>query len=292
MKTPTRTAIVCLLLLCLPAIGQGQELVVHRDLTYAKAGEHELKVDLYLAKEYESKPPLVVWIHGGGWRQGSKDRCPFKWLAEEGYAVASVQYRLTDKARFPAQIHDCKAAIRWLRASAEKYGYDAKRIGAVGISAGGHLVALLGTSGGVKELEGKLGEHLDQSSRVQAVLDMCGPTDFILRWKENPEKRNSADSPVGLLLGGAVSEKQELARLASPASHVTKDDAPLRIVHGTNDPLVSPRQSEHLRDLYQKAGLEVTLELIQGGGHVPREFFDKTRRELTLEFFDKHIKQK
>jgi acetyl esterase/lipase len=213
-------------------------------------------------------------------------------MNDHDYAVASVQYRLTDKATFPAQIHDCKGAIRWLRAHAAQYGYSAERIGVAGISAGGHLVALLGTGGDVEELEGDVGGHLDQSSRVQAVLDMCGPTDFLLRIKNNPKAVSRPKSPVSLLLGGPASERQEAARLASPAHHVTKDDPPLLIFHGTKDPLVNPRQSEHLRDLYQKADLEVTLELIPGGGHVPREFWDKTRRTMALKFFDQHVNGK
>ncbi len=262
---------------------------VHRDLQYAKVDDVALHLDLYLPDEADS-PPLVVWIHGGGWRQGSKNRCPMVWLNQHGYAVASVQYRLTDKAKFPAQIHDCKGAIRWLRANSKKYGYNAERIGVAGISAGGHLVALLGTSGDSKKLEGEVGGNLDQSSRVQAVLNKCGPADFLLRLKNNPGLVERPDSPVALLLGGPTSENKDLAKLASPAHHVTKDDAPLLIFHGTNDRLVSYKQSEHLKEAYDKADLEVELELITGGGHVPREFWDRTRRDMALEFFDEHVK--
>lgn len=263
---------------------------VHKDLQYAKVGDVALHIDLYLPDESDAAPPLIVWIHGGGWQNGSKDRCPFRWMVDEGYAVASVQYRLTDKGSFPAQIHDCKGAIRWLRANATEYGYNAEKIGAVGISAGGHLVALLGTSGDLKELEGDVGGNLDQSSRVQAVLDMCGPSDFVLRWKERPDAVNKPGSPVYKLLGGPLPEKREVAEAASPAFHVTEDDAPLLIVHGTKDQLVQHAQSEHLRDLYKQAELDVTLETIEGGGHVPREFFDATRRKMALKFFGDHIK--
>ena len=147
----------------------------HRDLVYAKTPQRELALDLYIP-DGATKPPLIVWVHGGAWRAGSKAKPPALWMLERGYAVASISYRLSQQAVFPAQIHDCKAAIRWLRAHASKYGYDAERIGAWGASAGGHLVALLGTSSGVKELEGDLGYN-DQSSRVQAVVDYFGPTD-------------------------------------------------------------------------------------------------------------------
>ena len=144
----------------------------------------------------------------------------------------------------------------------------------------------------MEELEGDVGGNLNQSSRVQAVLDMCGPTDFLLRAKQNPERVTPVGSPVYKLLGGSVSEKQELAKLASPAHHVTKDDRALLIFHGTKDPLVKHAQSELLRDLYQKQELDVTLETIEGGGHVPKEFWDVLRREMTLKFFDDHIKSK
>ena len=281
-------ACCCALLLSVGMAGQAESAEKHANLEYAKVGDVALHLDLYLP-DAEKSAPLVVWIHGGGWRKGSKDRCPFVWLNDHGYAVASVQYRLTDKASFPAQIHDCKGAIRWLRANAEHYGYDAEKIGVAGISAGGHLVALLGTSGDVKELEGDVGGNLDESSRVQAVLDMCGPTDFLLRLKHAPVALDRTDSPVALLLGGPTSEKKELARLASPAHHVSKDDPPLLIFHGTKDPLVHPRQSEHLRDYYQEIGLDVALELIPDGGHVPKQFWDQTRRDMALKFFDEHV---
>ena len=261
----------------------------HKNIEYAKADDFPLHLDLYLPPKQKTAPPLIVWIHGGGWRNGSKNRCPIVWMAEKGYAVASVQYRLTHTAIFPAQIHDCKGAIRWLRAHADKYGYNAKKIGVAGISAGGHLVALLGTGGDVKELEGDIGGNLEQSSRVQAVLDMCGPTDFVLRWKNNRIAVGSETSSVGRLLGGRLSDKQELAKLASPASHVTKDDPPLLIFHGTKDPLVHPRQSEKLRDLYEKTKLPVTLDLIPGGGHVPKEFWDSEHREMAQKFFSQHL---
>ena len=290
-KPPACFSIASSILVLCALLAQPVFAETHKNVEYAKVGEVSLHLDLYLPEKAEGAP-LIVWIHGGGWQNGSKDRCPLKWLTGEGYAVASVQYRLTDKGAFPAQIHDCKGAIRWLRANASDYGYNAEKIGVAGISAGGHLVALLGTSGDVKELEGEVGGNLDQSSRVQAVLDMCGPTDFILRWKNRPEAVNKPGTAVYKLLGGPLPEKREVAEAASPATHVTKDDAPLLIFHGTEDPLVQHAQSEHLRDLYIKQELEVTLETIEGGGHVPKEFWDVLRREMALKFFDDHIKAK
>lgn len=171
-----------------------------RDVVFATVDGHELKLDLYLPKEVND-PPLVVFIHGGGWRNNSYKKCLTPWLTEHNVAVASIGYRLTDKATFPAQIHDCKAAVRWLRAHASDYGYDASRIGVAGTSAGGHLALLLGVTNGKQELEGEVGGHLEQSSSVQAVVDYYGPSDFLLRSKNQPIKTEPPDSPVNLLLG-------------------------------------------------------------------------------------------
>jgi acetyl esterase/lipase len=143
-----------------------KNVTAHRDLVYATIGEKDILLDLYIPKNTTVKPPLLVWIHGGGWQSGSKDSCPLYRETQRGYAVASLNYRLSHEAMFPAQIHDCKGAIRWLRANAEKFGYNSERIGVAGSSAGGQLVALLGTSGGVKELEGNVGGNLGQSSSV------------------------------------------------------------------------------------------------------------------------------
>ncbi len=295
-KTLTLMALICIMPTTILAQATkapakaADPVPTHRNLVYATVGRTDLHLDLYLPNKSDAQTPLVVWIHGGGWRAGNKDSCSIAWLAGKGYAVASVQYRLSDKAKFPAQIHDCKGAIRWLRANAKKYGYNGERVGAAGISAGGHLVALLGTSGGLKDLEGEVGGNADQSSRVQAVLDMCGPSDFLLRNQLRPAEDKGTESPVALLLGGTVAEKTDLARQASPAQHLSKDDAPLLIYHGDKDPLVDLKESQHLQVLYKKTGLEVALEIIPGGGHVPKEFSDQSRQDLALKFFNQHLR--
>ena len=161
-----------------PAAAQPKGVQALRNLPYVANGHERQRLDLYLPEKAEGRLPLIVWIHGGAWWAGSKEDCPAVPLAAKGYAVASINYRFSQHAVFPAQIEDCKAAIRWLRANAAKYHLDADHIGVWGASAGGHLVALLGTTGGVKELEGK-GGNLDQSSRVQCVVDWFGPTDFV-----------------------------------------------------------------------------------------------------------------
>lgn len=262
---------------------------VRKDIEFANVDGHSLKLDLYLPADAKDVP-LVVWIHGGGWSGGSKNGCPISWLTDDGYAVASISYRLTDKAIFPAQIHDCKAAIRWLRANAGKYGYSTAKVAVSGSSAGGHLAALVGTSGDVKELEGTVGGNLDQSSRVDAVVDFYGATDFVLRSKTQPHRANEEGSVVYLLLGGGADQKVELAKQASAAFHVTSDDPPFLVFHGSNDKTVLIDQSERINEVYTKAGLPIALHVLKGSGHGGKEFYEGERRGLIREFLAKHLK--
>lgn len=251
---------------------------VIRDLEYAKVDGRSLRLDLYLPQEFETKPPLLVWIHGGGWTKGSKSGINpmFIHLAAEGYAAASIDYRLDGLVSHPRQIHDCKGAIRWLRANADKYGYDATRVGAGGGSAGGHLVLLLGLSAGVEELEGDVGGSLDQSSQVHAVVDLLGPSDLGL-FAEKSERFRHNKTP-------------ELLKSASPVTYITKDDPPLLIFHGDKDGHVPLGQSEHIHKRYQEAGLESSLYAVKGAGHGGPQFSDSTLYELVKQFLDRHIK--
>lgn len=238
-----------------------------RDVEYARVGDKSIKLDLYLPEKVKRLMPVIVWIHGGAWEAGSKNGCPFVAKTAEGYAVVSIDYRLSDVAIFPAQIHDCKAAIRWVRANAAQYGFDPDRIGVAGSSAGGHLVALLGTSGGVKELEGDVGGNLQYSSKVQAVVDFCGPADFtgVAPLSNDAEHR---ESPVLLkLFGGPLHENKEKARLASPLAFVSKDDPPILIVHGDQDKVVPVKQSVVFADKLKRAGVDVTLHVAKGASH-------------------------
>lgn len=260
---------------------------VQKDIEFANVDGHSLKLDLYEPAAGESQ--LLVWIHGGGWRSGSKPNCLVSWLTGHGYSVASISYRLTDKATFPAQIYDCKAAVRWLRANAEKFGYSTDRIAVAGSSAGGHLAALMGTSGDAKDLEGTVGGNLDQSSRVDAVVDFYGATDFVLRSKTQPSRANKEGSVVYLLLGGGADQKVELAKAASAAFHVTKDDPPFLIFHGDKDNKVLLDQSERIVEVYQKAGLPITLHILEGSGHGGEEFYLGDRRKLIVEFLKLHL---
>lgn len=263
------------------------------NVVYAKVGDRELHINIVLPMAKSDKPlPLVVWIHGGGWAGGNYERNQAARLVGHGFAAASVQYRFSDVAKFPAQIHECKAAIRWLRAHAGEYNIDPNRIGVWGGSAGGHLVSLLGTSDGVKELEGNLGNP-DQSSRVQAVVDFFGPTKFLTDKDEDPCVRQLYHL-VPLFFGGTPEEKPELYKLGSPITHVTKDDPPFLIVHGDKDPIVPVRQGEVFYDALRHVGVDVTFIKVKNGDHgftkpdqVPNE---ETIGRRVVEFFNKHLK--
>jgi len=261
--------------------------VIH-DLVYGKAGVRELLLDLYLPEEEtSSRLPVIVFIHGGGWRMGSKDRCPAADMAAKGYAVASVGYRLSGEATFPAQIGDCKAAVRWLREQADAYGLDSERFGAWGSSAGGHLSALLGTSGDVDALEGENGSP-GFSSRIQAVCDYFGPTDFLQMDAAGGQMTHtSGDSPESLLIGGAIEDHHDRVSAANPITYVTPDDPPFLIVHGDKDPLVLHHQSELLFNALSTVGVEATFVTVEGGGH---GFRTPKVRELAEAFFKRHLK--
>jgi acetyl esterase/lipase len=260
---------------------------IHRDLEYVKGGHERQRLDLYVPEKADGPLPVIVWIHGGAWLTGSKagggPALPF---VSEGYAVASINYRLSQHAKFPAQIEDCKAAIRWLRANAKMYNLNPGRFGVWGASAGGHLVALLGTSGDVKDLEGKGGTP-EQSSRVQAVVDWFGPTDFTKMGGTHDQPQ----SPEALLLGGPVQENKDKAARANPISYVSHDDPPFLIMHGDKDNTVPFDQSELLDKALRSAGVAVTFQPVKGAGHGGRAFTSDENRKLVEEFFNKHLKK-
>lgn len=259
------------------------------DLTYAVTDERELVLDLYLPAKMEPAPPLVVWIHGGGWRGGSHSPAQLAWLTDYGYAVASIRYRLSQEAPFPAQIHDSKGAIRWLRAQAAQFGYDPDRVAVAGESAGGMLAALIGTSAGIDALEGQTGGHLEQSSDVQAVIDYYGASDFLLRATDQPKQTDSPGGVVYQLLGGAVGEQPELARSASAAFHVSPAAPPLLVLHGARDRTVLPNQSERLVEAYRAVNLPVEYIILQHAGHGGNTFMQGTHAQAVLAFLSEHL---
>lgn len=263
------------------------------DVVYASVGDKDLLLDLYLPSHAAGPVPVILAVHGGAWRKGSKENPHALRMVERGYAVASITYRLSLEAIFPAQIHDCKAAVRWLRAHAGQYDLDPGRIGAWGGSAGGHLVALLGTSAGVEALEGTLG-HSDQSSEVQAVCDFYGPSDF-LRMNDLPGTMDheSADSPESQLIGAPIREQPDRVARANPITYIDGTEPPFLIIHGQQDKTVLINQSELLHAALQSAGVSSTFHPVPGAGHgfrgIPPAEKAKIDRWVDA-FFDRHLK--
>jgi acetyl esterase/lipase len=269
---------------------------VERDIRYVPDGDPSESLDLYLPENSGSKPlPVVVWVHGGGWHGGSKAGCPAVGFISHGYAAASVEYRFSQKAIFPAQIQDCQAAIRWLRANSKKYNLDPNHIGVWGASAGGHLVALLGTAGG-KNAFAPVGGNEDQSDRVQAVCDWFGPADFSTVMAQAAEdkvknifKFNSPTDPYSSLIGASLEQSKEKDEAVSPVHYVSKDNPPILIMHGTSDALVPFAQSVEFADALTKAGVDVTLQKFPGAGHGGPAFSRAPVTHLIETFFDKHL---
>jgi acetyl esterase/lipase len=267
---------------------------VEQNIPYVEKGHRNQVLDLYLPESPTEKPlPLMIWIHGGAWMGGTQANPPVLYLVKKGFAVASIQYRMSGDAQWPAQAYDCKAAIRFLRANASKYNLDPNRFGGGGDSAGGHLAAFVGTSGDVKEMEGDLG-HPEVSSRVQAVVDWFGPTDLLLMGEQaGPQsmiQHNDAKSPESLLLGGPIQEKRDLARTANPLTYIDKSDPPFLIMHGDKDQLVPLGQSIILAKALIDAGVEVTMQTIPGAMHGGPQFHSPESRRLIEAFLDLKLK--
>ena len=260
-----------------------------RDLEYVPDGHERQKLDLYLPLRNEDSDvlPLVVWIHGGAWMAGSKENCPIVRFLKYGFVVASINYRLSQHAIFPAQLEDCKAAIRFLCANASKYNIDPNRIGVMGSSAGGHLVALLGTTSDVNDFD--KGPNLHVSSKVQAVCDYFGPTDFTkMSDFESEMDHDAPDSPESKLIGGPVQDNHEACKKANPITYISKNDPPFLICHGDKDMIVPHNQSVLLNEALKKADVEVKFHTVKGGVH---GFKDPKVDQIVLKFFDKHLKE-
>jgi acetyl esterase/lipase len=212
-------------------------------------------------------------------------------LVKAGYTVASVDYRLSAVAPFPAQVHDIKAAIRYLRATAVRYGYRADRIAIAGASAGGHLAALVGTTNGSRDLEGTIGGHLDQLSDVQAVVDYYGPTNLTTILSQSTAHGLAVRVPaLELLLGGQPDDKLELAKLASPVNHVDATDPPLLLIHGDQDVQVPINQSHELFGKYKQFDLPVRFEVVHGGAHGGSRFYDDQLFNVVRDFLDDSLR--
>ncbi len=251
----------------------------YRDVEYASIGDRKLLLDIYQSSAVsKNADPLVVWIHGGAWRSGSKDGVPVTHWLEHGFAIASVDYRLSPEAKFPAPIHDIKAAIRYLRTNAERYRVAPNRIIIAGASAGGHLAALAGVSDGIEVLEGSLGAHTNVSSRVQAIVSFFGASDLRSILSQSTEHGLSVRIPaLQLFLGGQPQDVPDLAQLASPVVHVDSQDPPLWLIHGDADPQMPFEQSREFVAAYRQVTRPVQLDVVTGGKHGGDEFYSAAR---------------
>jgi len=264
------------------------EIAVVRDLVYGRGGERELKLDLAMPKEGDGSFPAIVFLHGKGWREGSRiDMNHFiEGVAHMGYVGVTVEYRLAPNARFPAQVEDCKAAVRWLRANAKTYRVRPERIGVVGFSAGGHLAYMLGVTRETDGLEGN-GGNADQPSRVQAVVGFFAPTDFSTRdWPRDLEQE-----VIVPFLGGSFADKPDVYKKASPVSYVTNDAPPFLLFHGNADKLVPVDQSRRLATKLRSFGVPATIVELEGEGHGFSDANNQRSMKQMLDFLRERLQR-
>lgn len=281
-------AIACLafVLACTEAKAQTDSI---KNVVYAEVGSRKLSLDLYKPRG-KTSPYLIVWVHGGAWRSGSKDNPPLG-LLSAGYAIASLDFRLSTEAPFPAQIHDIKAAIRFLRGNAKKYGYLSDKIVIAGSSSGGHLVALTGTTNNDSYYEGNEGDFLKESSSVQGIIDFYGPTNFLTILSQSTPHGISVRAPaLEILLSKPVEQVPELAKKASPVFQIDASDPPILIVHGDQDNQVPVNQSLELMAAYKKSGLLWQLEIVPGAGHGDNIYFTKEFQPVLEKFLSAILK--
>jgi len=264
-------------------IPAAQAPVVHKDLVFATVDGKSLGLDLYLPADVTS-PALLVWVHGGAWTSGTKAGVPAK-LLQSGMAIASVDFRQSTDARFPAQVHDIKAAIRFLRAKAGTYAYRSDKFAIAGSSSGAHLAALVGVTNGHPQLEGTVGEHLDRSSSVQAIVSYFGASNLTtILSQSTPHGLKVREPALKRLLGALPDEARELATLASPVAQVDSKDPPLFLLHGDQDPQMPINQSHELEGAYAKIGLDVQLRVVHGAAHGGEVFYSPENLAPVLAF--------
>jgi len=259
-----------------------------KDLVYAKVADRPLALDLHLPAGVEH-PPLVVFVHGGAWTTGNKSQYP-AFLVERGFAVASLDFRSSNDARFPADVLDIKAGIRFLRAKAAEYGYRADRIAIVGASSGGHLAALVGVTNGEPALEGAEGDYTKESSSVQAIVSYFGASDLTtILTQSTPKGLEVRDPALRRLLGAPPGEVPELARLASPIFHVDHADPPILLLHGDQDTQMPLNQVYEMQWAYEQAGLKAEVLILHGVDHVAEPFFKGEPVERVAAFLRRTI---
>jgi len=272
---------------------ENDQVEVIRDIEYAEVDGISLKLDLYQPVDGEGDLPLIIWTHGGAFSGGDKSDISSicQRLAAVGFSVASVNFRLSGQAIWPAQIHDTKAAVRWLRANATDYDIDPDRIGVIGSSSGGHLAAVLGTTAGVEEIDGTVGDYDNVSTQLQAVVDMFGPVDFVSLSSDCAGTcvldHDGSESPESRYLGCTLSECLEKAALASATPYIDSTDPPFLIIHGDEDTTIPMAQSVNFAADLTQAGVEAEFIEATGFGHGRSMFWDYSGQ--IIRFFNKHL---
>jgi acetyl esterase/lipase len=262
-----------------------------RDLVFAAVDGKTLALDLYLPDTAEA--PLVVWVHGGAWNSGTKASVPkalLQALLQQRMAVASVDFRQASEAKFPAQIHDIKAAIRFLRAKAASYGYRTDKVAIAGSSSGAHLAALVGVTNGHPHLEGTIGDHLQQSSSVQAIVSYFGASNLTtILAQSTPFGVNVRRPALERLLGALPDQAPELATLASPVTHVDAADPPMFLLHGDQDPQMPINQSHELHGAYVKFKMDVHFQVVHGAAHGGEVFYSPEHLRPVVAFLQRTV---
>jgi len=284
-----RSVVLAVILFC--CNGQGTAADAPRDfkdVVYATVGGTALALDVHLPQGVR-KPPLVVFVHGGAWTTGNKGPYP-AFLVDRGFAVASLDFRSSNDAQFPADVHDIKAGIRFLRAKASEYGYRADRIAVVGASSGGHLAALVGVTNGDKTLEGTEGDYLQESSSVQAIVSYFGASDLTtILAQSTPRGLEVREPALKRLLGDTPDKVPGLAKLASPIFHVDRDDPPIMLLHGDQDTQMPLNQVYELQWAYEQAGKHANVLILHGVDHEAGPFFKGDPVERVVAFLKRSI---
>jgi acetyl esterase/lipase len=277
------------LMACATALAAEPAARDFKDIVYATVDGKPLALDIHLPANVR-QPRLLVWVHGGAWTTGNKTAYP-AFLVEQGFAVATLDFRSSNDAKFPADVHDIKAGIRFLRAKAKEYGYRADRIGIVGASSGGHLAALVGVTGGNKELEGNEGDFPNESSSVQAIVSYFGASDLTTILPQSTPAGLAVRAPaLERLFGAPPDQAPELAKLASPVFHVDRDDPPAFLLHGDQDLQMPVNQALEMQWAYQNVGRSMDMLILHGVDHVAPPFFAGKPVDQVVQFLKRTLR--
>ncbi|QHT70917.1 alpha/beta hydrolase [Rhodocytophaga rosea] len=266
--------------------------VFHQNIPYAGDTLKKHLLDIYLPSQSKGKLPLVIWVHGGGWMTNDKYadmgymKQTVKDFLDNGYAFASIDYRFSTTAPFPAQMHDCNQAIEFLYQQASKYNIDRERIALIGFSAGGHLASVLGLSNN-NSVTGFYPAQKKPSFKIKAVVDFYGPSD-LLAFSSDPEIL-AAENPISLLLGASPIKRPDLAKAASPVSYVDKNDPPFLIIHGEKDESVPYTQSLLLQSYLDQVKVKNEVIIVDGAPHFGEKFDSESIRTKIFEFLKANL---